>query len=52
MRRHKMRLVNFIMNFITHKISLLHKITRISKRFLRSVIEFYFAKKKLNFLKT
>ena len=36
--------VNFIMICIIRKISVLLKITRISKRFLNSIIEFYFLK--------
>ena len=41
--------VNFIMNYIIHKISVLLKITRILKLFLRSMINFYFLKKIINF---
>ena len=37
--------VNFIMIFIIHEISILLKIIRTLKRFLRSIIEFYFLKK-------
>ena len=39
--------VNFIMAFIIHKILVLIKITIILKRFLRSIIDFYFFKKQL-----
>ena len=39
--------VNFIMIYIIHKISVLLKITRILKRFLRSIVDFYIKKKKL-----
>ena len=37
--------VNFIMICIIHKILLLLKITRILKRFLRTIIDFYFLKR-------
>ena len=40
----KILLVDFIMINIIHKILVLLKITRILKRFLRSVIDFYFLK--------
>ena len=46
----KILLVNFIMINIIHKILVLLKITRILKRFLRSVIDFHFLKN--NFLFT
>ena len=36
--------INFIMIYIIHKISVLLKITRILKRFLKSIIELYFLK--------
>ena len=39
--------VNFIMIYIIHKISVLFKITRILKRFLRSIVDFYIKKKQL-----
>ena len=42
----KILLVNFIMINIIHKILVLLKITRILKRFLRSVIDFHFLKNK------
>ena len=41
--------VNFMMIYIIHRISVLFKITRISKRFLRSIIDFYCFKKQLFF---
>ena len=41
--------VNFIIIYIINKISVLLKFTRISKRFLRSIIDFYFFKKLVNF---
>ena len=41
----KMLQVNLIMTCITYTISVLLKITRILKRFLRSIIDFYFFKK-------
>ena len=37
--------VNLIMIYIIHEISILLKITTILKRFLRSIIDFYFFKK-------
>ena len=40
----KMLQVNFIIIYIIHKILVLLKITRILKRFLRSIIGFYFYK--------
>ena len=42
--------VNFIMIYIIHKFSALVQITRIIKRFLRSIINFYLKKK--NFFTT
>ena len=47
----KMLQVNFSMIYIIHKILVLLKITRILKRFLRSIIDF-FLKKKLIFFTT
>ena len=43
--------VNFIMNGIIHKISVLLKITRSSKCFLRSITDFHFLKKIIIFLR-
>ena len=43
--------VNFIMICIIHKILVLVKITRISKHFLRSIIDFYFLKNNYFFSK-
>ena len=40
--------INFIMISIIHKILVLLKITRILKRVLRSIIDFFFKKKKKN----
>ena len=39
-----MLLVNFIMIYVIHKISVLLKITGILRCFLRSIIDFYFKK--------
>ena len=36
--------VNYIMIYIIHKISVLYKITRILKRLLRNITDFYFFK--------
>ena len=41
--------VKFIMIYIIHKPSVLLKITRIFKRFLRSIIDFYFLNKNNSF---
>ena len=38
----KMLQVNFIVIYIIHEMLVLLKITRILKRFLRSIIDFYF----------
>ena len=40
----KMLQVNFIVIYIIHEMLVLLKITRILKRFLRSIIDFYFLK--------
>ena len=45
----KIQQVSFIMLCATHKVSVLLKITRMSKRFLRSIIDFYFFKNLLFF---
>ena len=37
--------VNYIIIYIIHKISVSLKITRIFKRFLRSIMQFYFLEK-------
>ena len=36
--------VNYIMIYIIHKISVLYKITRVLKRLLRNITDFYFFK--------
>ena len=41
-RRHKSAASQFIMICIIHKIPVLLKITRISKRFIRNIIDFFF----------
>ena len=44
--------VDFIMIYIIHKNLVLLKLSRIVKRFLKSVIDFYFVKKINNFFTT
>ena len=44
--------LNFIMIYIIHKISVLLKINKILKRFLRSIIDFHSFKDIINFFTT